>query len=140
MTQVDQLADDAHLRDIQRALQTQLQTLEQEPVVATYAVSATRHRRGIQEGKRLLVERSGIPELQAAIAQAVAAVPAARRHEHALLHAKLTNECESCEKAASNALTECQAKQNGQSKARSEERRVGKECVSTCRSRWSPYH
>src|SRR3546814_5124846 len=27
----------------------------------------------------------------------------------------------------------------GQS-VRSEERRVGKECVSTCRSRWSPYH
>src|SRR3546814_13421974 len=25
-------------------------------------------------------------------------------------------------------------------KLRSEERRVGKECVSTCRSRWSPYH
>src|SRR3546814_7765047 len=24
--------------------------------------------------------------------------------------------------------------------ARSEERRDGKECVSTCRSRWSPYH
>src|SRR3546814_11298745 len=24
--------------------------------------------------------------------------------------------------------------------ARSEELRVGKECVSTCRSRWSPYH
>src|SRR3546814_2266779 len=24
--------------------------------------------------------------------------------------------------------------------ARSEERRVGKECVSTCRSRWSQYH
>src|SRR3546814_14136375 len=23
---------------------------------------------------------------------------------------------------------------------RSEERRVGTECVSTCRSRWSPYH
>src|SRR3546814_13712987 len=28
------------------------------------------------------------------------------------------------------------AKPNG----RSEERRVGKECVSTCRYRWSPYH
>src|SRR3546814_12942284 len=29
----------------------------------------------------------------------------------------------------------------GQSvRGRSEERRVGKECVSTCRSRWSPYH
>src|SRR3546814_13382397 len=25
-------------------------------------------------------------------------------------------------------------------KDRSEERRVGKECFSTCRSRWSPYH
>src|SRR3546814_17933117 len=24
--------------------------------------------------------------------------------------------------------------------SRSEERRVGKECVSTCKSRWSPYH
>ena len=27
-----------------------------------------------------------------------------------------------------------------ENKIRSEERRVGKECVSTCRSRWSPYH
>src|SRR3546814_3193020 len=27
-----------------------------------------------------------------------------------------------------------------QKHGRSEERRVGKECVSTCRSRWSPYH
>ena len=25
-------------------------------------------------------------------------------------------------------------------KTRSEERRVGKECASMCRSRWSPYH
>src|SRR3546814_14523715 len=30
------------------------------------------------------------------------------------------------------------ASQPGQ--PRSEERRVGNECVSTCRSRWSPYH
>src|SRR3546814_2142218 len=28
----------------------------------------------------------------------------------------------------------------GFERIRSEERRVGKECVSTCRSRWSPYH
>src|SRR3546814_15121858 len=27
-----------------------------------------------------------------------------------------------------------------QRRIRSEERRVGKECVSTCSSRWSPYH
>src|SRR3546814_1070829 len=29
---------------------------------------------------------------------------------------------------------------NTTTSSRSEERRVGKECVSTCRSRWSPYH
>src|SRR3546814_16934675 len=29
---------------------------------------------------------------------------------------------------------------HGEPIIRSEERRVGKECVSTCRSRWSPYH
>jgi hypothetical protein len=28
----------------------------------------------------------------------------------------------------------------GYYQARSEERRVGKECASMCRSRWSPYH
>src|SRR3546814_3966393 len=28
----------------------------------------------------------------------------------------------------------------GHDNGRTEERRVGKECVSTCRSRWSPYH
>src|SRR3546814_18788138 len=28
----------------------------------------------------------------------------------------------------------------GADRVRSEERRVWKECVSTCRSRWSPYH
>src|SRR3546814_11281155 len=31
-------------------------------------------------------------------------------------------------------------KRSGGEYIRSEERRVGKECVSTCRSRWSPYH
>src|SRR3546814_11563415 len=29
---------------------------------------------------------------------------------------------------------------DGVEEFRSDERRVGKECVSTCRSRWSPYH
>src|SRR3546814_8098059 len=33
---------------------------------------------------------------------------------------------------------ECRSKNNRC--YRSDERRVGKECVSTCRSRWSPYH
>src|SRR3546814_1112241 len=34
----------------------------------------------------------------------------------------------------------CPACPAGSVPFRSEERRVGKECVSTCRSRWSPYH
>src|SRR3546814_2327281 len=38
-----------------------------------------------------------------------------------------------------NASTEL-ARWRAHDLARSEERRVGKECVSTCRSRWSPYH
>src|SRR3546814_6798977 len=33
-----------------------------------------------------------------------------------------------------------QRQQRDPGRRRSEERRVGKECVSTCRSRWSPYH
>src|SRR3546814_12067590 len=32
------------------------------------------------------------------------------------------------------------ATQNPRRPVRSEERRVGNECASTCRSRWSPYH
>src|SRR3546814_12874617 len=34
----------------------------------------------------------------------------------------------------------CERGRNQRFFERSEERRVGKECVSTCRSRWSPYH
>src|SRR3546814_11101883 len=34
----------------------------------------------------------------------------------------------------------CDARKKQRSEHRSEERRVGKECVSTCRSRWSPYN
>src|SRR3546814_12694739 len=37
-------------------------------------------------------------------------------------------------------FTQEEASQAIQKLYRSEERRVGKECVSTCRSRWSPYH
>src|SRR3546814_20865385 len=37
------------------------------------------------------------------------------------------------------ALKAKRARLAGDKPGRSEERRVGKECVSTCRSRWSPY-
>src|SRR3546814_19668895 len=42
--------------------------------------------------------------------------------------------------ATQNTLSRVSAQQIQQARARSEERRVGKECVSTCSSRWSPYH
>src|SRR3546814_18300245 len=37
-------------------------------------------------------------------------------------------------------LLDCEKMAKIWQRPRSEERRVGKECVSTCRSRWSPYH
>src|SRR3546814_13959029 len=37
------------------------------------------------------------------------------------------------------AIADIDAVDVGRDRPRSEERRVGKECVSTCRSRWSPY-
>src|SRR3546814_5335658 len=44
-------------------------------------------------------------------------------------------------KAREAALRTARDRAEAASKAkRSEERRVGKECVSTCRSRWSQYH
>src|SRR3546814_11541566 len=41
---------------------------------------------------------------------------------------------------ASKRLAEMVLQALAASGSRSAERRVGKECVSTCRSRWSPYH
>ena len=37
-------------------------------------------------------------------------------------------------------LEELEALSKATERSRSEERRVGKECRSLCRSRWSPYH
>src|SRR3546814_15638182 len=39
-----------------------------------------------------------------------------------------------------NPLSDILVNARGNLSHRSEERRVGKECVSTCRSRWSQYH
>ena len=37
-------------------------------------------------------------------------------------------------------IVSCTARLDVYSEYRSEERRVGKECLRLCRSRWSPYH
>src|SRR3546814_19232242 len=44
------------------------------------------------------------------------------------------------ERSAARLSTEIEAAVIRALSDRSDERRVGKECVSTCRSRWSPYH
>src|SRR3546814_4975684 len=45
-----------------------------------------------------------------------------------------------CLQEARHGQSHRHAAQRDRHRGRSEERRVGKECVSTCRSRWSPYH
>src|SRR3546814_13757594 len=58
-------------------------------------------------------------------------------HAHRELHQQMLDEVEQELPNASLVIAHHQAGRDGH---RSEERRVGKECVSTCRSRWSPYH
>src|SRR3546814_13378732 len=61
------------------------------------------------------------------------------RHEHTFIGGFGNEALESCfmRKVAENPSEGSIVLHN---EDRSEERRVGKECVSTCRSRWSPYH
>ncbi|MFJ3056811.1 GTPase [Herbaspirillum sp. NPDC087042] len=83
LTQVDQMADAAQLERVSAAIR------EQAPQLDLYPVSATRHRAGVEGGKKLLLEKSGIPALQGLLAEAMAQVPQARRHETALLFGEL---------------------------------------------------
>src|SRR3546814_7431235 len=48
--------------------------------------------------------------------------------------------CPVVERARPYAAVLVSTRWTGRRPQRSEERRVGKECVSTCRCRWSPYH
>lgn len=77
LTQIDQLAGAAEQEAISQAL------LAQQPGLQILPVSATRHRQGIERAKPLLQARSGLPQLQQAIAAALAQVTAARLHEAA---------------------------------------------------------
>ena len=78
-SQVDQLADEAQLREVVSAISAQAQGH------AVHLVSSTRYRQGVEGGKALLLERSGMPALQQALQHALAGVPQARAHEAALL-------------------------------------------------------
>ncbi|CAL8479046.1 GTPase [Caballeronia sp. S22] len=79
LSQVDQLADDAELQKVSHAIGAQW------PDIDLNAVSSTRYRKGRDEGKKLMLEKSGMPSLRATIDAALARVPEARAHEAALL-------------------------------------------------------
>src|SRR3546814_1895379 len=53
---------------------------------------------------------------------------------------RLSLDAAAAERLREQGLDEASVPPAGRRVFRSEERRVGKECVSTCRSRWSPYH
>lgn len=79
LSQVDQLADDAELQKVSHAIGAQW------PDIDLNAVSSTRYRKGLDEGKKLMLEKSGMLSLRATIDAALARVPEARAHEAALL-------------------------------------------------------
>src|SRR3546814_5612214 len=67
-----------------------------------------------------------------------AGIPCARRREAAA--ALQAQPSLSRSRAAPRATERRRFGDGAARRRRSEERRVGKECVSTCRSRWSPFH
>jgi hypothetical protein len=83
LSQVDQLPDEAAMHAVCGAVGTQL------PALAVHAVSSTRHRKGVDSDKALLIERSGLPQLRAVLSAALHRVPAARLHERDLLFADI---------------------------------------------------
>src|SRR3546814_19234404 len=69
---------------------------------------------------------------------------ALRRHGRAAVPPpvppRLSGPCPARHSEAGGRTRQISASPAGGRLSRSEERRVGKECVGTCRSRWSPYH
>ena len=78
-SQVDQLANEQLLQEVLRAIGSQAPDFE------LHLVSSTRYRQGLESGKALLLQRSGIPALKRALQHALNSVPKARAHETALL-------------------------------------------------------
>lgn len=75
LTQIDQVPDQDVLAQILKAIQSQV------PQINALAVSATRHRQGVEQAKALLIEKSGIAALQQTLSAALAFVPTARSQE-----------------------------------------------------------
>ena len=108
LTQVDQLSDDEHVDKVVHAIQAQA------PEFALHQVSSTRHRQGVEQGKQLLVARSGVPQLQSVITEALAAVPAARTHETQRLYDEMRAELQGLHAEAMQRVQQLQALQQKQ--------------------------
>jgi 50S ribosome-binding GTPase len=98
LSQVDQLADDIELQKVSNAIDRQVSG------VMLNAVSAVRHRKGLEGGKKLLLEKSGIPALNAALRAELARVPKARAHETALLLGEIREELQQLRAARQTSL------------------------------------
>ncbi|OLL30194.1 hypothetical protein BTH42_19000 [Burkholderia sp. SRS-W-2-2016] len=108
LSQVDQLADDAELQNVANAID------RQRPGIVLNAVSSMRHRKGLEGGKKLLLEKSGIPALQAALQTELARVPAARAHERALLLREIDEQLQQLRAAQQTSLEILQKTQQQQ--------------------------
>ena len=108
LTQIDQMGGEADLENVRHAVAAQA------PGMPLHPVSATRHRKGAQEGKQLLLEKSGIPGLRAALDAALARVPRARAHEAALLFGEIGGEVRGLRAERAAALEALRRTQRGQ--------------------------
>ncbi|MBH1965649.1 MAG: 50S ribosome-binding GTPase [Comamonadaceae bacterium] len=86
LTQIDQLSSDDQLRKVADIIGSQA------PAFGLHLVSSTRYRQGVDGGKSLLLERSGIPALQQVLQRAVERVPSARVEEAQLLFGEIRSE------------------------------------------------
>ena len=86
LSRVDQVVDDATLEQVVAAIASQVEG------VTPHRVSSTRYRQGVDGGKTLLLARSGLPALQAALGAGLEQVSGNRRIETARLFEGLVNE------------------------------------------------
>ncbi|WP_413459457.1 GTPase [Herbaspirillum huttiense] len=108
LTQVDQMSDDEQLAKVSAAI------LAQAPGLTLHPVSSTRHRSGVEGGKSLLLQRSGIPALQALLRDVVEQVPGARRHERNLLFTEIGQQVRQQQDALESGLQTLRQRQQQQ--------------------------
>lgn len=108
LTQVDQMSDDEQLAKVSTAISAQA------PGLTLYPVSSTRHRSGVEGGKSLLLQRSGIPALQALLRDVVEQVPGARRHERHLLFTEIGQQVRQQQAALESGLQTLRQRQQQQ--------------------------